>query len=75
MGMVGIPVSRFEIAEFIGDLFDGGSLPPARLLAAARSRGARPCLLGVLRRLPNRPYRNLGDLWGELPDIPDVYDP
>jgi hypothetical protein len=75
MGVLGIPVSRFEIAEFIGDLFDAGSPPPALLLATARSRGARPGLLGVLRQLPNRPYRDLGDLWGELPDIPDVYDP
>jgi hypothetical protein len=71
----GFPVSRFEIAEYIGDLLDVGPAPPAVLLAAAERRGARPGLLLVLRQLPDRIYRDLHDVWAELPDIPDVYDP
>jgi hypothetical protein len=75
MAVPGFPVSRFEIAEYIGDLLNVGSAPRAVLLAAAQRRGARAGLVLVLRQLPDRIYRDLHDLWQELPDIPDVYDP
>jgi hypothetical protein len=72
---LGIPFSRFEIAELIGDLFDAGPVPRFQLLAAARSRGARRCLLLMLEQLPNRAIGDLHDLWTQLPDLPDTYDP
>jgi hypothetical protein len=75
MAVSGFPVSRFEIAECIGDLLDVGPAARAVLLATARRRGAPPGLLLVLNQLPDRTYRDLRDLWLELPDVPDVYDP
>jgi hypothetical protein len=72
---LGIPFSRFEIAELIGDLFDAGPVPRIQILDTARRRGARRCLLGMLGRLPDRAISDLHDLWTQLPDIPDIYDP
>jgi hypothetical protein len=55
--------------------FDAGPAPRSQLLATARSRRARRCLLLRLGGLPNRTYRDLHDRWTELPEIPDTYDP
>ena len=72
---VAMPVSRFDIAEFVGDLFRGTTVSRSLLVTTARSRGARPAVVLALKRLPDRPYRHLSELWKELPEMPDTYDP
>jgi hypothetical protein len=73
--LYGMPVTRFEITELVGDVFDGASLSRDQLVTLAHRRGARSAVLLVLRRLPARRYAALPDLWRELPAIPDVHDP
>ena len=75
MAISATPPSRFEIAELIGDLFETGPADRSALLAAARNRSVRPVLRRVLTQLPDRTYHDLRDLWRELPDVPDTYDP
>ena len=71
----GMPVTRFEIVELIGDAFRGPALNRRQLVQVASRRGARSAVLLVLRRLPDLRYASLADLWQALPDIPDVHDP
>ena len=68
-------VSRFDIVEFVGDLFDRGPIEPHVLIFTARRRGARPAVLHVLRQLPARPYASLSELLAALPALPDEIDP
>ena len=69
-----MPVTRFEIVEWIGDLLDGRDVRPRTLVATARQRGARRAVLRVLAALPDQPYDRLSDLWAALPHIPE-FDP
>ena len=73
--LYGMPVTRFEIAELVGDAFRGLTLNRRQLAQVARRRGARSAVLLVLRRLPDHRYASLADLWRALPHIPDVHDP
>lgn len=73
--VTGVPVTRFDITEFIGDVFVHGPAHRARLATTAWCRGARPAVVLTLRRLPDHPYRSLTDVWREVPAMPDVYDP
>ena len=73
--LYGMPVTRFEIAELIGDAFRGRELNRRQLVHVANRRGARSAVLLVLRRLPDLRYASLADLWQALPDVPDVHDP
>jgi uncharacterized protein DUF2795 len=73
--LYGMPITRFEITELIGDALRDEGVSRARLVHIARHRVARSAVLLVLRRLPDRRYRTLGDLWLDLPDVPDVHDP
>ena len=73
--LYGMPVTRFEIADLIGDAFRGPALNRRQLAHVASRRGARSAVLLVLRRLPDLRYASLADLWQALPDIPDVHDP
>lgn len=70
-----LPVSRFDIAEFVGDVFGETPVQPALLAYAASTRGALPAVVLQLRRLPDRHYHDLHDLWLALADLPDVFDP
>lgn len=70
-----MPVSRFDIGEFVGDLFIGPAVDRAVLVAAARERGARPAVLDVLRRLRRLRYEHLSDLMADLADLPAAFDP
>jgi hypothetical protein len=69
-----MPVTRFEIVEWIGDLLDGRDVRPPMLVATARRRGARRAVLKVLAGVPDQPYGHLSDLWAALPQIPE-FDP
>jgi len=70
-----MPVTLFDITEFIGDAFSDGPKRPEDLAAIASHRGARPAVLLTLRRLADRPYRDLRDVWSVMPGIPADYDP
>jgi len=69
-----MPVTRYEISELIGDQF----VTPAsrdRLISVAARRGARAAVLVILRRLTDRSYRGLWDIWAEAPVPLDSFDP
>ena len=70
-----MPVSRFDITEFIGDAFSEGPIGAAALVRVARDRGARPAVLNALRRLPRRSFERLDDVFEALPGIPVDADP
>ncbi|MGP4115506.1 hypothetical protein ACTWP5_31995 [Streptomyces sp. 4N509B] len=61
-------VTRVEIADHLGALFERGTADRAEILAAAA--GARPEVLEVLRQVPDRGYASLRQLWEHLPEIP-----
>lgn len=64
-------VTRVEIADHIETAFVGaGAADRAELIETAKRSGARPEIVAVLERLPDRRYANLRQLWTELPDIP-----
>jgi hypothetical protein len=67
-------VTRVEVIDHIGDAFAAGPLTKPDLLALAARGGARPALLALLRRLPERlPERRFSrphDLWTDLKDVP-----
>lgn len=70
-----MPVSRFDLTEFLGDLFADGAVPAVELLRVAQRRGARPAVLNTLRRLPDQHYEHLSDVFAALPALPDDADP
>ena len=63
-------VSRTELAQHIETAFISSPVVPAGLLDAAALSAARPAVLAILERLPNRPYGTIRDLWYDLPDLP-----
>jgi Protein of unknown function (DUF2795) len=65
------PVTRTEVIEHVGGAFADGPATTSRLVAEARATDARPKLLALLRRLPERTIAGPHDLWvGDLADIP-----
>lgn len=70
-----IPVTRFDLTEFVGDLFHRGPATPPELARRAANRGARPAIVTTLRRLPAGAYETLTDVWRQLPDLPVEHDP
>ena len=70
-----MPVSRFDITEFIGDAFADGPTGAAALVRVAQDRGARPAVLNALRRLPRRSFERLDDVLDALPGLPVDADP
>ena len=70
-----MPVSRFDITEFVGDAFADGPIGAATLVRVAQDRGARPAVLNTLRRLPHRSFERLDDLFDALPGLPVDADP
>lgn len=68
-------VTKEEIAAHVHRAFVAGVTTKEDLLAVAAVSGARPDVLSLLGRLPDRPYTELRQLWPELPDVPiDIDD-
>jgi uncharacterized membrane protein len=65
------PATRVEIAGAVRGAFGHPIATRGELLAAAVRNGARPEVITVLEQLPSdRPYRQLRDLWPDLPGLP-----
>ena len=62
--------TRAELADHIRTAFATGPATRTDLLAAAVASNARPPLIDILHRLPDRAYPTLRDLWPDLPDLP-----
>jgi hypothetical protein len=62
--------SRTEIADHVAPTFGKGSATKDELLATAHSNGAPSAVLDELQRLPEQSYRDLRELWPELPGLP-----
>ncbi|MGH3321790.1 MAG: DUF2795 domain-containing protein [Streptosporangiaceae bacterium] len=64
------PVTRMEIADHVSATFEHGPSSRDQLLEAASDSGARPELVAVLERLPDRRFAALRQLWQDLHDVP-----
>jgi hypothetical protein len=62
--------SRVEIADHVEEAFRHGPATREDLLGEAVRTGARPAVIDVLGRLPERPYPTLRELWADLPGLP-----
>jgi hypothetical protein len=69
-GTVNVAVTRVEVIDHIGEAFAGGPLTRSDLLVAARRVGARPAVLELLERLPDRRFSRPHELWTDLRDVP-----
>lgn len=63
-------VTRIEVAEAIGEAFEGKPISREELIEQAQRRKVADPLIGLLRSLPNRRYRHVRDLWEDLPEVP-----
>jgi hypothetical protein len=63
-------VTRVEVIDHIGEAFAGGPLTRTDLLDAARRVGARPAVVELLGRLPDRKFSRPHELWNDLRDVP-----
>lgn len=63
-------ITRAELAGHIEAAFTGGPATRADLLAAATSSHARTQAIEQLHRLPDRTYRDLREIWYDLPELP-----
>ena len=70
-----MPVTRFDITEFVGDAFSEGPIGGGVLVRVARDRGARPAVLDALRGLPRRSFERLDEVFDALPGLPVEADP
>jgi hypothetical protein len=61
-------VTRVEIAEYLAPLFEHGAVERADMLAAVAE--ARPQVGDLLRRLPERSFTSLRQVWEHLPQVP-----
>lgn len=64
------PVTRVEVIDHVADAFGAAGATRAELLALAEQTGARPDLIALLRRLPDRRFHRPHELWAELPEVP-----
>lgn len=62
--------TRTEIVDHIADAFEHGGAGRAELVATAERNGAPAPVVDVLRRLPDRRYRHVRDLWNVVPEVP-----
>jgi hypothetical protein len=65
-----LSTTRTEIVEHVEDAFGAGGADRAELVAAAERNAAPQRVLDLLRRLPDRRYRHVRDLWAEVPEVP-----
>jgi hypothetical protein len=63
-------VTRIQIADLVGDAFGPGGADRAGLVDAATGKRGDPRVLEALRRLPDRRFPTMRDLWRHLPDMP-----
>lgn len=63
-------ITRLDIVEYIESAFATGPATREVLLATATAGHARPQVMAVLDRLPDRTYSSPRDLWYDLPDVP-----
>lgn len=64
------PVTRIEIAAAIAAAFGASGVGRADILAAATAHRSRPAVIDTLRRLPERRYVRLNELWDDLDEVP-----
>lgn len=64
------PVTRSEIARHTAAAFGHPPATPGDLAEAVIASQGRPEIIAVLRRLPDRKYTQLRQLWPHLPEIP-----
>jgi hypothetical protein len=67
---VTVAVTRVEVIDQIGDAFAGTPLTRSDLIVAAQRVGARPAVVELLQRLPDRRFARPHDLWTDLRDVP-----
>jgi hypothetical protein len=65
-----VTVTRTELAHHVHTAFAGGLTTRDQLLAHATASHARPEILSILHRLPDKTYATVRDLWYHLDDIP-----
>ncbi|MBM0202409.1 MULTISPECIES: DUF2795 domain-containing protein [Micromonospora] len=63
-------VTRIELLDHVRTAFDDGPASRNALLAAAAASNARPEVIALLNRLPERDFRQVRDLWEEMADVP-----
>jgi Protein of unknown function (DUF2795) len=63
-------VTRVEVIDHVGDAFAAGPLTRSDILVAASRMGARPAVLELLERLPDRKFSRPHELWTDLRDVP-----
>lgn len=64
------PVTRVEILEATGHVFDNPPVSREDLLAEADAHDARPALVELLQHLPDEKFRQRSDLWSHLGEVP-----
>jgi hypothetical protein len=65
-----VTVTRTELAHHVHAAFAGGPTTRDRLLAHATGSHARPEVLAILHRLPDKTFATVRDLWYHLDDLP-----
>lgn len=65
-----VAVTRVEVIDHIGEAFAGGPLTRSDLLVAAQRVGARPAVLELLQKLPDRRFTRPHELWTDLSYVP-----
>lgn len=68
MGGMSTEVTRVEIADHLAPLFEDGAVDRTAMLSAVAD--ARPELGDLLRRLPDRSFTSLRQVWEHLPQVP-----
>jgi hypothetical protein len=63
-------VTRVEVIDHVGEAFASGPLTRSDLLSAAQRVGARPAVIELLGRLPDRKFARANDLWMDLSEVP-----
>jgi hypothetical protein len=63
-------VTRVEVVDVLEGAFTAGAIGRDDLVAVARRNGARPSVVDLLGRLPDRKFVQPRDLWVVLPDVP-----
>jgi hypothetical protein len=65
------PVTRVEIVDHLPEAFTDGPLERGQLVDVVTAAGARPQVVEVLRRLPERKrYSHPRELWQHLGEVP-----
>jgi hypothetical protein len=63
-------ITRLDIIDLIESAFATGPATREALLATATAGHARPQMIALLDRLPDKTYSSPRDLWYDLPDVP-----